>query len=213
MLIRRLMLIYLFSFYSINLFPETSILDDFQGFVQGNRTKYTTAGNPKAQGLEIQIEFPKSWVQKEGKRPHIVQNFSSSAKGGVAKVATLSINPIPSDLRFFTDEEIADVLFDTEFAKDVLPEGSQLLIANPTKYDGEPGIFLYFITQTSRAGANLLGAVVSHRFIYQRNAVDFSITYSILVTSNTKQLTQQEVEAFLGLAIQMGNSIIILNKY
>jgi hypothetical protein len=113
----------------------------------------------------------------------------------------------------FSDKEIADALFDPKLAAKTLPENSKLVAANPTKYDGQPGILLYYVTQMSNAGANFASLVVSHRFFYKRTTVDFTIAYSVLLTSTQRKLTQQEGESFLGLALQMGNSIILVQKY
>jgi len=209
----RLLLIFIITILSTELFAQTSIQDDFKSFMGGSKIKFSTVGHPKAQGLNIQIDYPKSWIKKEGERPHIVQKFSSSGGGGIAKVAVLNITPIPSDLKGFSDKEIAENLFDPKLIEGQLPEKSKIVAAKPTKYDGEPGIFLYYVLQMSNAGLNFASLMVSHRFLYQRATVDFTITYAILLTPTQKQLSQQQSDSFLGLAIQMGNSIILPDKY
>ena len=209
----RLLLIFIITILSTELFAQTSIQDDFKRYMEGSKVKFSTVGHPKAQGLNIQIDYPKSWIKKEGERPHIVQKFSSSGGGGIAKVAILNITPIPLDLKGFSDKEIAEYLFDPKLVEGQLPENSKLLTVKPTKYDGEPGIFLYYVSQMSRAGANFDSLMVSHRFLYQHATVDFTIAYLILLTPTQKQLSQQQGESFLGLAIQMGNSIILPDKY
>jgi hypothetical protein len=209
----RFLFIIIIVFSSTELFAQSSIQDDFKNFRAGNKSKFSTVGHPKSRGLNIQIEFPSSWIKKQGERPHIVQTFSSSEDGGIAKVATLSITPVPSELKNFSDKDIAENLFKPEFAESILPENSKLIVANPTKYDGESGILVYYVTQMSRSGANFASIVVSHRFLYQRHAVDFTIAYSMLITSTQKQISQQQSDSFLGLAIQMGNSIVLFDKY
>ena len=209
----RLLFIIIIALSSSDLFAQSNIQDDLKNFNDGIKNKFSTVGHPKSRGLNIQIEFPNSWVKKQGERPHIVQKFSSSEDGGIAKVATLSVTPLPSDFKDFSDKDIAENLFNPELAESMLPESSKLIVAKPTKYDGEPGILLYYITQLSRAGAEFTSLVVSHRFIYQHNTVDFTIAYSMLITYTQKHISQQQSDSFLGLAIQMGNSIILFDKY
>jgi hypothetical protein len=210
---KSLLLIFIFSVSSNELYAQSSIQNDLKSFMEGSKARFSTDGYPKSQGINIQIDFPKSWTKKSGERPHIVQKFSSSGGGGIAKVAILNITPIPAYLKGVSDNEIAENLFNPKLIKDQLPENSELLFVNPTKYDGEPGIFFYYFTQFSRAGANFASLMVSHRFLYKRVTVDYSIAYSILITPTQKEPSKQQVESFLGLAIQMGNSIILPDKY
>jgi len=210
---RILCLILIIAISSTELFAQSSIQDDFKSFMEGSKLKFSTVGHPKAQGLNIRIDLPNSWIKKEGERPHIVQKFSSSGGGGIAKVAILNITPIPSYLKGFSDKEIAENIFNPKIIEDQLPGNSKLLIVKPTKYDGEPGIFFYYVTQMSRAGSDFASLMVTHRFLYQHATVDFTIAYSILLASTQKQLSQQQGESFLGLAIQMGNSIVLPDKY
>jgi hypothetical protein len=207
------LLIFIIFISSSQLFAQSTIEADLKSFVGGKKARFSTADHPKARGLDIQVDIPNNWKKKEGERPHIIQKFSSAGGDGIAKVATLSITPIPSQMKGFTDKEIADTLFDPKLAAETLPENSKLVTASPTKYDGEPGILLYYVTQMSSVGANFASLVVSHRFLHKRATVDFTIAYSVLITSAQRSLTQQEGEAFLGLAIQMGNSIILAQKY
>ena len=198
---------------SNTLFSETTIQDDLKNYLNGNKIKYSTTGHPKSYGLTIQVEIPTSWNQKEGERPHIVQKFSSSSGSGKAKVSTIMILPVPSEFNELNNEDIVNVLFNPELVEDTLPDSSQLLLAKPTEYDGESGILLYYVTQNSRTGVDFLSTIVLHKFLYKKHIISFSINYSILINSNTKEISQEESDAFVNLAIQMGNSIIILDKY
>ena len=85
------------------LFAQSNIQDDYNGFLNGEKLKYSTNGHPKSQGLNIQLEYPNTWKKKEGVRPHIIQKFSAPETGGRAKVATLNITPLSSDLEKFSD--------------------------------------------------------------------------------------------------------------
>ena len=209
----KLFLILIIITSSTELCAQSSIQDDLKNFISGEKLKFTTADHSKSRGLNIQIDIPKNWKMKEGERPHIVQKFSSAGAKGIVKVATIHISSLPSELKGFSDKEITEVFFDPDFSEEILPEKSKLIIAKPTEYDGEPGIFVYYLTQTSRAGLDFSGIVVSHRFFYQKAMVDISITYSVLISPTQEKISQQQCETFLKLAIQIGNSIVLPDKY
>ena len=146
-------------------------------------------------------------------RSHIVQKFSSPGDGGSAKVAILNITPVPSNLRGLSEKELSEILFDPSQIESQLPKSSKLITAKPTTYDNEPGIFIYYVTQLSRSGVDLASLMVSHRFLYKNSTVDLTIAYSTLITPAQKNITQQQSDSFLGLALLMGNSIILPDNY
>ncbi len=46
-----------------------------QEFQHNNSFIYSTKGHSKSNGIDLQITVPASWIQAEGKRPHIVQKW------------------------------------------------------------------------------------------------------------------------------------------
>ena len=123
------------------------------------------------------------------------------------------ILPVPSEFNELNNEDIVNILFNPDNANKMIPDESQLLYAKQTKYDGEPGMLYYFTTESSRAGIDYLSLNIWHYFLYKKHTISLSVNYSILMNSNTKEISQEESDAFVSLAIQMGNSIIILDKY
>ena len=53
-------------------------------FLRGFKNIYRTKGHPKAKGLDLQIEYPRSWSKREGNRPNVIQFFSSNNRRGPA---------------------------------------------------------------------------------------------------------------------------------
>lgn len=54
------------------------ISNPYKEFQEGYKQKFNSDGNVKSLGLKFTVEFPKSWKLSEGKRPHILNNLSSS---------------------------------------------------------------------------------------------------------------------------------------
>lgn len=208
-------LFFLLVFFIINsVYSQTSIHDDLTNFLKGDKSVFLTSGNPKAYGINIRIEIPANWKQKEGIRPHVIQKFSTAGENGRIKVALISIEPLPQILQPLTDKEIAQSMFDTEAINNNLPEDATLIAQKQTYYDGELGLLLTYYQLISNAGFDFFVTTVSHKFIYKHKIVDVVITYSVLLTNPSEiHYKQEESDLFLLLALQIGNSIVIMDKW
>ena len=47
-------------------------------YIRGFKATYRTKKHPKSKGLDFQIEVPQSWSSSEGRRPNIIQLFTSN---------------------------------------------------------------------------------------------------------------------------------------
>ncbi len=61
-------------------FKENPVNELLRGF----KTIYRTEGHPKSKGLDLQIEYPRSWSKREGNRPNVIKYFSSNNGRGPA---------------------------------------------------------------------------------------------------------------------------------
>ena len=75
-------------------------------FIREFRTTYRTADHPKAKGLDFQIQIPKSWHSKEGRRPNIIQFFASNNGRGPGYTSIMTRNIVEEALGELTQEEI-----------------------------------------------------------------------------------------------------------
>jgi hypothetical protein len=55
-------------------------------FLDGFRQRYKTDGTGKSQGLRFHLQLPRSWLIKEGERPHIVQKWVSEGGTGLSNI-------------------------------------------------------------------------------------------------------------------------------
>ena len=78
-------------------------------FSRGYTVVYRTGGHPKAKGLDVQIEYPKSWSSREGKRPNIIQFFGSNNGRGSA-YASLLVRDLSNEIgKELTPEEVVSL--------------------------------------------------------------------------------------------------------
>ena len=67
-------------------FQKNPIKEVVMGFKQTFRTKE----HPKAKGLDFQIEYPRSWSAREGRRPNVIQFFKSSYGKGFISASIMT---------------------------------------------------------------------------------------------------------------------------
>ena len=190
--------------------PIRQTVEDFGA---GQFRTFSTAGHPKANGLDIVLRYPSSWNTQEGVRPNIVQNFVAPRGSNDTLMAVLSVSPVPAELRGFSDYEIGEWLLDPANLEEMLPAGANVISAVRTSYDGEPGLLFSYIMLQSRAGVELVTVLHSQWFVYRRNTVDFTVSYAIPMVGSPRPLEQSEADALAILAMLLGNTIVLMDKY
>ena len=131
--------------------PET------KPFKEGEKENFSTAGNPKAAGLNLTMSYPKGWQALEVDDPHVVKRFVSP--GGVVVGVTI----LPMEIKG-TDED-RKIFENKEALEAMTPPGTKLIAAIPTKINGK-----------------LAGYVRASKTQGTKNAE--SVTYAILVGKN-----------------------------
>lgn len=112
-------------------------------FLRGFTETYRTKSHPKAKGVDFQIQYPKSWKAKEGKRPNVIQLITSeNGRGFDSLVLMVKDIPLPAGYKI-TDEELSD-LFTPSSLKETLPEGTLFISAKPIVLDRRKGGMLIF---------------------------------------------------------------------
>lgn len=192
--------------------PGISQTKDIQAFLNGPKTKYSTEGHPKAKGINISIEYPSHWQRSETDRPNIVQEFiSETPDGQFLMQCMLMIKDQPSFIKFFSSEDISDVMFNEDVLKEIVPEGATFIKGDRTKYDGEPGAWLIYMIQSERAGLRAESYILQHMFFYSRKLIGLQCGVTGLPGSAAR--VEQEFISYLPLFQLLGNSIIIQDKW
>lgn len=66
-------------------------------FDDGFTKEYRTGGHTKSKGIDVGIQYPASWKAEEGRRPHIVQKFTSE-NGYGSTMALLLVRAFPEEM-------------------------------------------------------------------------------------------------------------------
>ncbi|MFH1061883.1 MAG: hypothetical protein V1747_03235 [Candidatus Omnitrophota bacterium] len=179
---------------------------------QINQTKtYTTKEHQKSKGINFTIKYPNSWIPAEGERPHIVQKFSKVFEDGTSVICLILIKDLPSEVRIFSDADIAKEMFSKESVKLMMGEGYELIDHLQTKYDGQPGALSVFLVVQEQVGIKIFTYMMQHAFIYSKKMV--AIQCSIGGALSKRDSIEEKYRDYELVFKQIGNSLVIEDKW
>jgi len=132
------------SLFVVLLVAVPSYALDFQG-------TFDSKNHPKAKGAWVIVNYPSTWVSKEGKRPNIVQKFVGKIKD-LSYVLQLQIKDVGAPI-----EEVCQSLSGNEFAKIVSDPKSGLKAYSSKKgvHEFKPSFIYNLSSGTERAGLKI----------------------------------------------------------
>lgn len=189
---------------------------------------FRTTGHRKSKGLSIQIEYPQSWVAREGKRPNVVQVFAGEGRHAIVQTLIMIRNFAAEMGKVFPPEilkELQTLEGSQEFAVDMFSRQSvtemidELGMKNPrqTSYkriviDRWPGVMYEVTGEQQRLDVTLS----SHQRMYTAIYKGFMIFFQCSVTKRpgvSEADFQKSISLYSPLFHLMANSIVILDQY
>ena len=177
----------------------------------GRTTHYTTLGDPKAKGLEVTFDYPKSWLRESGQRPNTLALVTSEGGSGL-EICALEIRNIslPTN-HIVSDRDIAE-LFDPKSLSDFMPSGSTYISGSKTSIDGQPAAWIKFIQDMDRAGMKIRMAWVFYPIYFDKKLIYFNCSVGG-GAAETKENLLKRFQLHLPLFQQMASTIIIHDKW
>jgi len=200
----------------------------YKEFSKGFVNTYRTKGHPKSKGLDFQIEYPKSWAKREGKRPNIIQFFFND-KDLTRPSALIMVRDLvqesPND---FTLEDISalntyegsDALASEVFSEENLRDMTNVMnISNvqnlKTKriiIDNWPGAIIEFTGEIQRLDKTFISYYRIYMSIYKNYLINVHFQLGTLTNKNNL-LLKKKITKYSTLFEQMANSLVIQNQY
>lgn len=198
----------LFILWSGAIFAQQSSL---QRFLNGERLTYSTAGNPKAKGIEMSFDYPSSWSGVDGRRPNTLFQVTSE-KGKGFELCNLVIKDL--NLPPGTEVTAQDIkeLFDPKDLKDFVPPGGRFIAGKRTTIDGQPGAWVQHSQDVDRAGISLQMVLLTYQIYFDRRIINFNCSVGD-GGDKPRELVQQRFKSALPLFQQIANSIIIQSRW
>jgi len=183
-----------------------SALSDLQAFTSGQKVKYDSKGHPKAKGVHMTIEYPKSWQAQEGERPNIVQKFIGKTDNGLSVQCILLIKDTPFLMRF-----AGDAVFTPEFMRDLVKEmGAEYVNGATTKIEQQSAGWMIYKQDMERAGFKMTAYSLQYMVMYKRKWVQVQFMIGGL---QGDEGTQSLFNSYVPLFQTMANTIIFQDKW
>ncbi|BCB07911.1 hypothetical protein HHSLTHF2_18010 [Vreelandella venusta] len=126
------------------------------GFYQA----FESENHPKAQGVELGLRLPVSWVAEDGRRPNIVQKWRNFGGHGPTTIM-LDVRDVGADI---SDTEIRDIVESGEI-RSFLPEGATLQDAGLTQLDAQTAYVVDYLYRQD-IGETVVMMQVRHYQLY-----------------------------------------------
>lgn len=193
----------IFSIFSIGY----SYANPYQEFVDKKIKTYSSAGDKKSHGLEINFNYPESWGGEPGKRPNTLYQVTS--KNGLGfESCNLLIRNIPIEISNEIDNN-SNILFEHSTLASFVPSGRKIVSIKNTKIDGIPAGVIE--TSFTSENAGLFGYINNINYItyYDKKLISLNcMTYS-----EDKKKSDIQYRNNSGLFNVIANSIIIMNRW
>ena len=196
-------------------------------FTRGFRYIYRTKGHSKSKGIDLQLEYVKSWSKREGNRPNVIQFFSSNNGRGPAYVSImardlveemqgeLSIEEINAIKTLAGSKELALEIFSKSSLREIA-DGMGTNVRNINEkqmvIDNWPGIMLEFTCDKNQLDLSLTMYNRLYIAIY-KNYVIFLSCQIAKLPGETDDALKTKISRFEPLFRLMANSLVIQSQY
>lgn len=176
--------------------------------LRGYRQVYTTRGHPKAKGLSVKIEVPRSWKPEEASRPNIVQIFVSRDGNGL-EMMTLMVKDLglPSGYQV-TDEELDEFFSEAEL-KQLVPNRGEFISARQITLDGRTGGLLIYKETRNMIDQSITSQSVHFFTIYEGKLITLQGATPIKNSSHTAA----RFDRYYPLFKLVATSLVIMDQY
>jgi len=181
-----------------------------QEFTRRFTQTFRTRGHPKSMGLDFQIEVPKSWRGKEGKRPHVLQLFTSRNGHGVDAVTLLVLDLPNQNHRPYSNKDL-DEFFSEKSIRQYVPDGATLVMSMPVVLDRQKGALLVYDQQMTRVDKTMMVRSASFITVYQNRMV--FIQCMITTVPGTPQDLSARYAVMEPLFKLIANSFVLHTQY
>ena len=148
-------------------------------FLKGYKKKFSSLDHSKSKGVHVEFDLPKSWIGKEGKRPNVIQQWTSQ-NGYGSEFINLVIKDLGSHIA--TDREIVEIFEDKATLQQMVP-GLDLKRTYLTKIEKQNAIFIEAAGPVKRGAFDF--------FFFQNTTLIFFGSKILIFTCGTSAKSQE----------------------
>jgi len=199
--------------------PAKEFLDDFKSIFHSDN-------HPKSKGLNLSIEYPKSWTGREGKRPNILTLIQNSDKNCIITLLIKdvlaemgeNINTLShEDVEYFKSGEFANEMFEETFTYDYAKEFVDAMgLENikdfefkKTRIDAQPTMIAKARGIKSTILAEIEVYTINYLILYNH----YMISVGVMILLNEQDKPKAHIEKYELLSALIANSLIIKDQW
>lgn len=176
-------------------------------FTDSFRQRYETDGMGKSYGLKVNLQLPRSWLGKDGERPHIVQKWVSE---NGTDLETILLDIRDSHGYNPTKKEMEELVRSSE-AKDTVPDGSIYIASGNFTLEKLNGYWVQMFTPHERAGMKMYLNTLRYQFFFRGKAI--GIMCQAGGAENEKFKLDNAFKRIQPLCQQVLNSVVLPQAY
>ncbi|MCX7192419.1 MAG: hypothetical protein NTY60_02135 [Proteobacteria bacterium] len=176
-------------------------------FSDGFRQRYQTDGTGKSQGIKLKLQLPRSWLGKDGERPHIAQKWMSENGTGL-NIIMLIIGDTKGNNP--TKKEINELVRSGE-VKSIAPEGSRFIDAGNFNLEKQTGYWMQVSMPIERAGMKMYQDILIYQLFFRGKGISIQCAAAGQADEITK--VDDAFKRMKPLCQQVLNSLVLTQAY
>lgn len=178
--------------------------------LRGWRQRFSSAGHPKAKGVTVQLQLPRSFRHQEAERPNIVAKWTSEGGSGLEMMMLLVKNSAPSP---FSRKEIEDDLRlgDASEIRRGLSEDGTVLSVKAFSQERTAGYIAEMQQEIDRAGFEVTMRSRMYMLLLPSKAVTFICTVGAL--REAADSLEAKMQRFSELCRLTANTLVLPQQY
>lgn len=168
--------------------------------------RFSSSNHAKSAGLEVALSAPASWLQSEGERPHVVQQWLSQNGSGDMNVSLL----IKADDRLKALQEADIVEMKGDDGKGFVGDNDTVLETKFVHIDGAPAIRVDFVATRDSAVGEITSFSRSY-FIIQPGAL-IQLSCGVGRMKTEREISEKRFPVLQDLCEQVAITLTIANR-
>ena len=164
-------------------------------------------GTGKAQGLKVNLQLPRSWLGKNGERPHIVQKWIS---GNGTGLESIHLDIRDSQGYTPTKKEIEEFVSSGE-VKNTVADGFSYVASGSFALESQHGYWVHMIMPNERLGVKMYQIGLMYQLFFRGKAI--GIMCQVGGSQNEKPKIDDAFKRMYPLCQQVVNSIVLPQAY
>ncbi len=182
--------------------PQAQAVAEFK---RGAVQRFSTLGHPKANGITLTLQAPRSWTLSDDQSARIVHKFTQPSTGDGALLTFTPLTQLAGTRP--TEQEILSLVSPESVIK-VLPAGTTVISSQRTTIAGRPGCLLEHGRKVEAGGLTVHVRMVDYVFLCDTTLVHFLGSVASTTPAEAATLPQR-VAAMKPLYQLMADSITI----